>query len=215
MRRGEALVRVKEARERSNDEIVQNCHPAIFELAALWKEHIQGLNALGNTPPVELIAALESRTERKLKEIHRKYSETAPSIPNAPATLTIFSEVALSSKIDEQGIAEGLHWLRHKTPLQQDVAKMESKDGRAARRVMQTGIEYEALRCDRQKPRPFKNDLEHFTLFWALWDFGIGSLSPEALTDFLNDYCPCGTDHDPNALRKQRGRFQKSLTLSA
>src|SRR2546425_12984540 len=110
MRRDSALVRVKETREKHSEEIAEKCHPAIFELAALWKEHIQRLNALGDNPPA--VAVLEARTDQRLDEILRKYSQVAPTVPNALATLTVFSKAALTSKIDEQGIVEGLHWLR-------------------------------------------------------------------------------------------------------
>jgi hypothetical protein len=212
MRRGQARVEKRKLR----DAIVEKCHPAIFDLAQLWKEHIEALRAFGQNPPRELIAKLEAHTERQLEEIHRRYSGTVPPDPNTFAAQTIFSKEALAGKTDEQGIAELLHWERHKTPLVQDVQKMEARNGEAARRVLQTGLEYEALRCEQKRPKPFKGNLEHSNMFETLYGFGLERLTSEELAEFFDTYCPCETEtHDPDSLRKHRARFERDLKRGA
>jgi hypothetical protein len=211
MRRNQALVRIKEFAEKSHDEIAKKCHPAVFELAAFWKEHIRELNALGRNPSLELATAFEARIDKQLAEIQRKYA-SIPCAPSICATQTVFSKSALTARNDGQGVAEGLHFMRHGTVFEQDVRKYEARNGAAAQRILKSASEWEGLRCERKRPKPYKNDIEHFTMLYALWDFGIGELTPNTLAAFFDYYCPCSTDsHDPDAVRKQRKRFENLL----
>ena len=215
MRRGQPKLivdRLEEIERKRYESIVAKCHPPIFELAELWKEQIEGLKALGPSPPPELVAELEACIERRLTMIHRKYSGPTPPEPNRFAAQIIFSNKALTSKKDELGILEGLHWERFKTPLIQDIQGMQARDGRAARRVLQTGRDYEALRCDHKKPKPFKGNLEHWNMFEVLWGLGIENLTPLEMADFFDSYCPCNADHDPDALKQLRARFCEALS---
>jgi YD repeat-containing protein len=52
----------------------------------------------------------------------------------------------------------------------------------------------------------------HSCMFQALRGFGVESLSPEELADVFDWFCPCGREpYDPDALRKQRERFENSI----
>jgi hypothetical protein len=48
-----------------------------------------------------------------------------------------------------------------------------------------------------------------------MWGLGVEELTQEELADFFDKYCPCGAKgHDPDALKKHRGRFKKALQKS-
>ncbi|HEV2304367.1 MAG TPA: hypothetical protein VGR93_02515 [Candidatus Acidoferrales bacterium] len=196
---------------------MSKCHPAIFELASLLKECIEATNQLGPNAPKELIEKIEAKIDNGSQQIMEKYSGPVQPTPNTFAAQIIFSDAAFKSDSDEQGIAEWIHFQRHKIPAKVDAEGRARKDYDAGRRTLRTASDLEQLRCGKGPLRPFKGDLDHQTMFEALWGFGIEKLSPEELADFFDSYCPCGlgTDgsevHDPDALKKQKARFQKIL----
>jgi hypothetical protein len=213
MRKGDANVgRSKQPEEKRWASIAAKCNPAIFELAQLWKESIEAINRLRPDSPERVRANIESTLDRRLQEIMRKYSGRVPPAPNTFAAQTIFSRGALTSKTDVQGIAEILHWNRHRIPLHQDMQKMEARDWEASCRVQRTQSDLERLRCGKGPIKGFKGDIEHATMFEALWGFGPERLAPTEHADFFDKYCPCGSDeHDVDALKKQRMRFKRAI----
>jgi hypothetical protein len=208
-----AVTRQSELRRRvaqRQEAIVAKCRPAIFELAQLWKESIAALNSLGSNPPPEILAELEAGFEKQSEEIRRKYSGSAPPDLNSFAAQVMFSNAALESKLNDQGVAEWIHFGRHRTPLKVDVGKRSAKDYEASRRILRTAGDLEALRCNR-KIQAFKGEIEHRSMFETLWGFGLENLTPEELVLFFDEYCPCGKVHDPDALKKSRNRFMRVL----
>jgi hypothetical protein len=213
MKKGDAIVgRSEQPEDKCWKLIAAKCHPAIFELAQLLKESTEAINSLKSDSPDRERAKIETKLDRRLQEIKQKYSGPIPPAPNTFATQTIFSKKALKSKSDAQGIAEIIHWNRHKIPLIQDLQKMAARNWEASCRVQRTQSDLERLRCGRGPIRRFKGDIEHATIFEALWGFGLERLTPTELAEFFNIYCPCGSDaHDTDALKKQRARFKKAI----
>ena len=118
MRRGEPFIRLeRETEEHLSHEIFQACHPAIFEIATVWKQSIEGLKALGHNPPRELLAEIDARERKRLAEIKQTYSG-----PVNPPPGTFATDIIFSAGQNEKGrpLAEFLHWERHKTPLSKD-----------------------------------------------------------------------------------------------
>jgi|SRR5215472_223024 len=208
-----AAARVSELKrrvEQRQEAIVAKCHPALFDLAQLWKESIRALHSLGPQPPVELVAEIDARFERRCEEILLKYPGNVPPSANTFAAQIVFSHEALESKTDHRGVAEWIHFERHRTPLKVDLEKRAAKDYKASRRLLRTAGDWEARRCNR-KIQPFKGELQHRNLFETLWGFGLESLTPEELAFFFDEYCPCAKVHDPDALKKSRNRVRSFL----
>jgi hypothetical protein len=201
--------RVEDLAEKRQHSIQLKCHPALFELAPLWKESITEFKRLGPNPPKERVAELEQKFNRRLDEIQTKYSGPQPPAPNSFAAQTIFRNE--EGVPDADGIADWIHFDRHKIPLKNDLERRKNKDWDSASRVLRTETDMERLRCG--KPiRPFKGHLEHQNVFENFWGFGIDKLSPEELADFFNQFCPCNSEgHDPDALKKHRARFKRSI----
>jgi hypothetical protein len=215
MRKGEPKLsdaeRFKKHVEKLHESIVVKCHPAIFEVAQLWKELIEAIKNLGPKPPTELLQTIEGRMEEETERIRRKYSGDVQPAPNTFAVQTIFSDSALQSESDSQGITEWLHWERHRSTFKQDAEKRLAKDFDASQRVLRTASDLERLRCEKGPIQPFKGNLEHWNMFEVLWGYGLEKLSPEELAEFFDSYCPCGEPHDADALKKTRNRFRKTL----
>ena len=212
MKRGQArpvVQRIEDLADRRRKSIRLKCHPALFELAPLWKESITNFKRLGSNAPKERVAELEQKFNKRLDEIQAKYSGSQPPAPNTFAAQTIFrNEEGMS---DADGIADWIHFDRHKIPLKDDLEGRQNRDWDSTNRVLRTVTDIEQLRCG--KPiRPFKGNLEHQNMFENFWGFGIEKLSPEELTDFFNQFCPCDIEgHDPDTLKKHRARFKRSI----
>ena len=196
--------------QKRQEAIVAKCHPAVFEIARLWKDSLMALNSLGPNPPSELAKEIEGRFNRQLDETQKKYSGDASPAPNTFAAQVIFSDAALQSKSDDLGVAEWIHFERHKTSLKVDAKRRSSKDYDASRRILRTIGDLEELRCNR-KIHAFKGELEHRNMFETLWGLGVERFTPEELVIFFDEYCPCGKVHDPDALKKLRNRFLRLL----
>ena len=196
--------------ERHQEAIVEKCLPAIFELAQMWKESIRALHSLGPQPPTELVAEIDARWERRSEEIRLKFSGNVAPPPNTFAAQVMFSDAALESETDDLGVAEWIHFERHRTPLKGDLEKRAVKDYEASRRILRTAGDLEALRRNR-KIQPFKGELEHRNMFEVLWGFGMESLTPEELAFFFDEFCPCEEKHDPDALKKSQNRVRSVL----
>ncbi len=212
MKKGQAksvVQRVEDLAEKRKNSIQLKCHPALFELAPLWKECIREFKRLGSNAPKGRVAELEQKFDKRLEEIQAKYSGPNPPAPNTFAAQTIFRNEEHSS--DADGIADWIHFDRHKVPLKHDLEGRRNKDWSSTSRVLRTATDMEQLRCG--KPiRPFKGNLEHQNMFENFWGFGIERLSPDELADFFDRFCPCaGEGHDPDALKKHRARFKRSI----
>jgi len=215
MRKGEPklpIERLKKLAEKRRESILEKCHPAIFELAGLLKETIEAQNSLRSNSPRELEDEIEAKAHKRLEEIRRKYSGPVQPAPNTFAAQMIHSDAALKSESDALGVAEWIHWERHKIPAKIDLKKRQAGDWDASRRILRTARDLEQLRCGRGPLQRPKGNLEHSNVFEVLWGLGIEKLTPLELTDFFEAHCPCESEeHDPDALKKQRNRFQNAL----
>lgn len=206
------LERVEKLAEKRRNSILQKCHPAVFELAPLWKVSITEFRALGPTAPKQLVTDIEQKFGTRLQEILQKYSGPQLPAPNTFAAQVIFRNEENMS--DDDGIADWLHFDRHKVPLKDDLKKRQDRDWNGTSRVLRTMSDLEQLRHERPI-RPFKGNLDHQSMFENFWGFGVEKLSPDELADFFDQFCPCGCEgHDPDALKKHRTRFKRSIKLS-
>jgi hypothetical protein len=150
------------------------------------------------------------RSKKGCDEIHRRFSGPIQAPKNYFPCETIFP--VGSNEQEEIALAAFLHWERHKVPLAQDVERMDKRDGKAVRRVLRTVTDYEAIRCDKRKPKAFKGKMDHSNIFGFGLRLGLENLTAEELAIFFDRFCPsCREAHNADALRRQRTQFLKAL----
>jgi hypothetical protein len=76
---------------------------------------------------------------------------------------------------DSDGIADWIHFERHRIPLENDLERRQENDWSSTSRVLRTINDLEQLRCGRPI-RPFKGNLEHQSMLESFWGFGIEKL---------------------------------------
>jgi hypothetical protein len=159
---------------------------------------------------------IEENVDRRTREINTRYPDLREVDPDTLAVQSIFSEATLGSEPDLQGLAEWIHFERHKIPLKVDQHQMDARDWNASCRVQRTVSDLEQIRCERGPIKPFKGNLEHSTIFEALWGLGIERLTQEELADFFDRYCTCGLEaHDPDSIKKTSIAIQKNSEETA
>jgi hypothetical protein len=212
MRRGTPLVleRIETAAEKRREEIKLKLHPALFKMLESYKESVEALKLLGPNPPRELAEEICERSERQDVEIFVQHSGCVQAPENYFPVQTMFSNAALESVSDAQGVVEWIHWMRHGTTFEDDVKRMQT-DYEASLRVQRTFSDFEALRFGRGLKR-FKGELDHTCVFKFGIGLGLELLTPAELADLFAEYCPCGSDdHAPDTLSHLRDRFLKRL----
>lgn len=55
-----------------------------------------------------------------------------------------------------------------------------------------------------------KFSMDHFDIITQGFDFGLDKLTPEELTDCLDEICPCSQKHSPEYLKKLRARIKQA-----
>jgi hypothetical protein len=214
MRKGEAFLERVQSVDRHWEAIEQKVHPALLDMAEAFKECIQGLHALGPAAPKELITEIKARFDKELAEIQRRFPELGQNSESSFPCETIYQS-ALENENEVVIVAEQLHWERFKIPLREDVKKMEARDGEASRRVLRTASDYEGLRCENQRPKPFKGNVNHSQILGFGIGLGLENLTAAELAIFFDRFCPgCRDAHNAVALRRQRAEFLRAITAS-
>jgi uncharacterized protein YdcH (DUF465 family) len=207
-----AIDRLKKRRAAVKEKI----HPALPEIFSEFRAAERAWKILkqsDRTP--ERLGEIQRQLDEKLGSIEHRYSGPVQAPPGTFGVEAVFTKQTMTSQSESAAVAEYLHWNRHKTPLEQDVHEMQSKDYAASTRVQRTLQDYEVLRCDQGPVKPFKggqDGTDHWDFLVMGWGLGLQNLSPEELADFADNYCLCGRkDHNPDNLKQQRLRVKKAL----
>jgi hypothetical protein len=195
--------------------IQEKCHPAMFELALLFKESIEAQKNAGPNPSKEAVEAIITTLDERALAIHKRYPDLAQFNSRAYVEQSIFSEAAFAADSDSRGMFEWFHFERHRIRFRQDEEDARKGDWEASRRVQRTTADVEQLRCGKGPILSFQGNLDHSNIFQTMWGLGTEKLTQEELADFFDKYCPCGIgSHNAGTLGRYRERLNKSALES-
>lgn len=190
--------------------------------ASIEKECKSALTALGPAPKAERRTEVLQRREKKIGELSEKcdaelikINSRYPDVPESPLSypwLQAARSGPLTSEKETAGLLECLHFERHGEALVTTVAKANAGDINALRKLQRTDEDTFRMRHRKGPLKGFQGDPCHRGLLQIGLCFGIEKLTSEELADCFEEYCPCGTTHDADALGKQRRRFIRELT---
>ena len=109
------------------------------------------------------------------------------------------------------GILEWLCWRRFGQPLTPLVAEEKTGNLQAHDKVSRPRNDLWHLVYGRGSIEPFKGNSRHSEIMELGLNLGLDGLTDEELADCFDEFCRCGRDHDPDALKKQRARVHKQL----
>lgn len=184
----------------------------------VYRDAEEARKALGPQPSDKQGQQIYAQLQQEMAVVRTRYFQTL-YIPTAPDALGMIladgpSCWPPSDREMDQGFVEFLHWRRFDEPLWIDLRKENAGDMSALKRILRTTEDHERIRF-RKGIKPAQGDPEHALLFEVGLDLGLSALTAEELADCFEAICPCGKEHDADALKKQRFRKQKALQKAA
>jgi hypothetical protein len=150
-------------------------------------------------------AALEQWFEKRLVEINNRYRPIQYN-PIAYSYLTLDPPTP-----DSEGIVEYLHFHRHGESLSATQTKDAKGDLDAWDKIARTGKDVRIIAFGKGPIKPFQGDTIHRQLLQLVICYERDPLTAEELAQCFDEYCAFGEDHDADALRKMRNRFEAEL----
>lgn len=180
-------------------------HP-LFILSALALK--TAIKAWKRGEPVERIRCWLDRT---CKRLLARY----PTRSSLLACDFIHPSVALTGPYSgsdwRRALLERLHWQRYHEVFWQAVQKSEAGDMKAFSRVMKTTWDFQRRRFNPNWEPVFYSDPDHATLCEIGRGLGLETLTADERAECFDRLCPCGKEHDADALKKQYQRMKRDL----
>ena len=144
--------------------------------------------------------------EEKLVDINRRHTP----IPYNPIAYSYFT---LDPPIpDLEGIREYIHFHRHGESLRATETKDAQGDLDAWDKISRTEKDFRVLAFGKGAIAPFQEDVVHRQLLQLVICYDRERLTADELAQCFDKYCACGRpNHDADALRKMRDRFEAEL----
>jgi hypothetical protein len=149
---------------------------------------------------------LEKWYEEKLADIDRR-NRPIPYNPIAYSYLTLDPPIS-----DSEGIREYLHFHRHGESLRATETKDTQGDLDAWDKISRTEKDFRILAFGKGPIASFQEDVVQRQLLQLVICYESERLTAEELAQCFDKYCACGKkNHDMDALRKMRDRFEAEL----
>jgi hypothetical protein len=185
----------------------QKVHPAFLEIGELRRK----LAEAQKSPPskrIEAVRGVVAASAEKRDELLRRYPELSPR----PSWMHVGGS-GYKGPSGEEKSAHVLDWYffkRFRIPLRLALERESQGDLKAHKQIVRAKDEFWQLGHG-LRVTPFKTDETHSDLIELGLNLGLRGLTAEELADCFNSLCPCGKEHDADALKKQRRRVQKQL----
>ena len=222
------------ARRRNNpqpDSWKKKLQPVFFEIANLnqqfekrWaelqKQAKRELEAAGSKIP-ELQKELSARFFGEVGKLDRWFEEHLVDINRrhapVPYNAIAYNYLTLDPPVsDSEGIREYLHFHRHGEALRVTQTKDAQGDLDAWDKISRTERDTRILAFGKGPIAPFQEDVVHRQLLQIVICYESERLTAEELAQCFDKYCACGKqNHDADALRKMRDRFEAELQTGA
>jgi hypothetical protein len=189
--------------------------PELLEMLSRYRDTVQAWERSEKSP--ETARLLEQELDKQLR---KNLPETLQPNRQSPEDLIYanFSAVMDDVPFDVAmaiGMVEKIHWLRFREPFSVTYRKYQSGNLEASERIHRTLLDYDRMRLAGKQLKDFKTNYDHDVIFSAAWGHGLENLNEEELAECFDEFCPCGqSQHDGHALRMQRDRMFRALTIS-
>jgi hypothetical protein len=184
-------------------------HPAFLEIVRIFGDSQEALSGSGPNEIARNAQKLRAQVLHTREELLKRYPELRPGSPSNHITA---ASARFSSQRDNvTGIAEWLSWRRFGQPLTTLVAEEKAGNLDAHHKVSRLRDDLWHLAHRRGPIEPFKGNSRHSEIMELGLNLGLAKLTAEELTDCFDEFCRCGKDHDPDALKKQRTRVHNQL----
>jgi hypothetical protein len=185
----------------------QKIHPAFTEIAELRRALMQAQRK-PLSQRKEAVRQVLAATKEKRYDLLKRYPDLAPG----PSWGHIKSAGYKYPPNEEKQVRvfEWYFFKRFRFPLALALEKEREGDLKAHKQLVRARDEFWQSQHG-FKIVPFKVQEIHSDLMELGFGLGLAKLSAEELAECFNSLCPCGKEHDADAMKKQRRRVQKQL----
>lgn len=187
----------------------EKVHPAFLEIVRIYWDSQETLAGSGPNQIAHNAQKLRVQVLQAREDLLKRYPELQPGSPSNHITA---ASARFSSERDNvTGILEWLSWRRFGESLTTLVAEEKAGNLKAHNKVSRLRTDLWQLAHLKGSIESFKGNSRHSELMELGLNLGLDALTDEELADCFDEFCKCGKDHDPDALKKQRTRVRKQL----
>ena len=182
-------------------------HPAFAEIAESRRALVQAQRKPLSERKEAVERVLAATTEKRY-DLLKRYPDLSPG----PSWGHVRTSGYIYTPENEKQIRvfEWYFFKRFRVPLALALERERNGDLKAHKQLVRARDEFwQAQRGFRVLP--FKVHEIHSDLLELGFGLGLAKLSAEELAECFNSVCPCGKEHDADAMKKQRRRIQKQL----
>ena len=187
-------------------------HPAFLEILVLYGDSQENLPGSGPSQLNQNGHKPRARVLQTRGDLLKRYPELQPGSPSNH--ITAASARFSSGRDNLLGILEWLCWRRYGQSLTTLVAEEKAENLEAHNKVSRLRDDLWHLMHGQGSIELFKGNSRHSELMELGLNLGLDALTDEELADCFDEFCRCGKDHDPDALKKQRARVRKQLEVA-
>jgi hypothetical protein len=194
----------------------EKVQPELLEMLKGYRDTVRSWEQSDKTPETAKILEqkLAEQLRAKLPE-ELKLARQSPEEVIYPLFSAVMDKVPLEAAL-AVGIPEKMHWLRFREPLLVTTRRYQAGSLEASQKIHRTSLDYDRWRLGGKPAQNFKTNYDHDVIFSSAWGHGLENLGEEDLAECFNEFCPCGqVEHDGHALRMQRDRMFRALTVAS
>jgi len=175
----------------------------MYRVLAAAQNHPQKEKRAGEVRKVLLLSS------QKRQELFIQHPDNSPGTPWHLGMATGYRPPSPQEKLEQ--VLDWFFFKRNRTPRWLALEKEKEGDLRAHKQLVRAEDEFWRLLHGHGPVPPFKVNQAHADLLELGLHLGLKVLTAEELADCFDEVCACRKIHDPDALKKQRGRVLKDL----
>lgn len=183
-------------------------HPAFIEIAGLRRALVEAMREKPSSKRIEAVRRVLADAVRKRYELLQRYPDLSPGPSWGHVKAAGYRYPSKEEKI--AGAFAWFFFKRFRIPLAVAMEKERAGDLDAHKQIVRATDEFWQLQHG-FRVLPFKVHEIHSDLMELGFGLGLRKLSAEELADCFSQLCPCGKQHDADAMKKQRRRVHKQL----
>jgi hypothetical protein len=205
--------RLSGVRRRHPDSWKKKVHPVFIEIAAMYRDLAVAQNQPQRVKRGEEVARVLTSSSQKRGELLERHSSVVPGMPCFQVIDIGYLPPSPREKIEQ--VFDWFFFKRNRIPRWFAMEREKEGDLEAHTQLVRAGDEFWLLLNGHGPVPSFKVDATHSDLLELGLPHGLRNLTSEELADCFQELCPCGKFHNPDALKRQRGRVVKDVEAAS
>lgn len=200
-------------RRRHPDSWKKKVHPVFIEIAAMYRALAEAQHQPRREKRTKEVRQVLDVSSEKRAELLERFSDIAPAMPCFQVIDIGYLPPSPAEKVER--VFDWFFFRRNRSPRWLAMEREKEGDLEAHSQLVRARDEFWLLQNGHGPVPSFKVDATHSDLLELGLHHGLSKLTAEELADCFQELCPCGNLHNPDALKKQRGRVVKDIEAAS